>query len=100
MISLTVVLKVDPARVEEFLEAMGDNAAASRREPGCRGFEIHESLAAADEFVLWETYVDEAALQAHHASAHFARWKERSAGGMVVDKRSWRCERVAPRREA
>lgn len=100
MISLTVVLKVDPARVEEFLDAMGENAAASRREPGCRGFEIHAGLGAPDEFVLWELYDDEAALQAHHASPHFARWKQRSAGGMVVEKRSWRCERVAPRPEA
>ena len=96
MISLTVQLEVDPARLGEFLDAMGDNAAHARREPGCRRFELHRSLERAEVFVLWEVYDDLQALAAHHASAHFSRWLERSAGGMIRSKHALRCEIVDP----
>ena len=95
MISLTVLLEIDPARVEEFLAAMGQNAAASRTELGCRRFEIHRRLERPASFVLWEVYDDLDALARHHASPHFARWKERSAGGLVLSKESIRCEVLA-----
>jgi quinol monooxygenase YgiN len=92
VISLTVHLDVDPGRVEEFLEAMAAHAAASRAEPGCRGFQLHRRLDRPASFVLWELYQDLAALSAHHASPHFSRWKERSAGGLVLAKESFRSE--------
>jgi autoinducer 2-degrading protein len=95
VISLTVLLEIDPARVEEFLAAMGENAAASRAEPGCRRFEIHRRLDRPAAFLLWEVYDDLDALARHHASAHFARWKERSADGLVRSKESIRCEVLA-----
>jgi autoinducer 2-degrading protein len=94
MISLTVHLDIDPDRVDEFLEAMASHAAASRAEPGCRSFRLHRRLDRPASFVLWEVYEDLAALSAHHASPHFARWKERSAGGLVLSKESVRCEVV------
>ena len=95
LISLTVLLEIDPARVEEFLAAMGQNASASRAEPGCRRFEIHRRLERPASFVLWEVYDDLDALARHHASPHFARWKERSAAGIVLSKESIRCEVLA-----
>ena len=95
MISLTVHLEIDPARVDEFLAAMGENAAASRGEPGCRRFEVHRRLDRPNEFLLLELYDDEAALAAHHASAHFARWKARSAQGLVVRKQAVRAQPLA-----
>ena len=94
MISLTVHLDVDPARIDEFQEAMAAHAAASRAEPGCRGFQLHRRLDRPASFVLWEVYEDLAALTAHHASPHFARWKQRSAGGLVLSKESVRSEVV------
>jgi autoinducer 2-degrading protein len=92
VISLTVLLEVDPARTREFLEAMSAHAAATRAEPGCRRFELHRRLESPDAFVLWEAYDDLAALEAHHASGHFARWVERSSGGLLRAKESVRCE--------
>ena len=95
MISLTVLLEIDPQRVDEFLAAMGENAAASRGEPGCRRFEIHRRLERAASFVLWEVYDDLDALAQHHASQHFTRWRARSADGLVLSKESVRCEVLA-----
>jgi autoinducer 2-degrading protein len=91
LISLTVHLEIDPAREAEFLAAIGENAVASRAEPGCRRFEVHRCLDRPAAFVLWEVYDDSAALAAHHASAHFARWKQRSADGLLRSKQSLRC---------
>ena len=96
MISLTVHLEVEPGRVEDFLDAMADNAAHARCEPGCRRFEVHRSLERAEVFVLWEVYDDLQALAAHHGSAHFHRWLERSAGGLIRSKHSLRCEVIDP----
>ena len=95
MISLTVLLEIDPARVEEFLAAIGTNAAAARLESGCRRFEIHRRLERPTSFRLWEVYDDLDALARHHASPHFARWRESSGGGMVLSKESIRCEVLA-----
>ena len=95
MISLIVWLRVDPAQLDTFLEAMGDNASASREEPGCRGFEIHQGQEDPTRFVLVELYDDDASLAAHHQSEHFALWKERSKDGMVIEKESLR---ALPRR--
>jgi (4S)-4-hydroxy-5-phosphonooxypentane-2,3-dione isomerase len=95
VISLTVLLEIDPARVEEFLAAISANAAASRLERGCRRFEIHRRLERPASFLLWEVYDDLDALARHHASPHFARWRESSGGGMVLSKESIRCEVLA-----
>ena len=90
MICLTVVLSIDPARLGEFHLAMGENAANARLEPGCRRFEIQQVLERPAEFVLWEVYDDQAALEAHYQTAHFARWKQ-AAQGLVLRKDAWRC---------
>jgi autoinducer 2-degrading protein len=95
VIALTVLLEIDPARVEEFLAAIRENAAESRAEPGCRRFEIQRRLERPASFVLWEVYDDLDALARHHSSPHFARWRERSSGGMVLSKESIRCEVLA-----
>jgi quinol monooxygenase YgiN len=46
-------------------------AAASRREPGNLLYFVNRSLSARDTFVMYEQYVDDAAVDAHRASAHF-----------------------------
>jgi (4S)-4-hydroxy-5-phosphonooxypentane-2,3-dione isomerase len=43
----------------------------TRAEPGCRTYVVHQSLEDAREFVIYEQYDDEAALQAHRESEHF-----------------------------
>ncbi len=46
---------------------------AVRTEPGNLGFVVHQQHADADEFLLYETYVDEAAFSAHRETEHFKR---------------------------
>lgn len=84
MISLVVRLDVVPDRSEEFLAAITANAASTfGDEPGCLRFDVCRSQADPHHFVLYETYRDEAALDAHRAAPHFARWREAVARTVV-----------------
>ncbi len=89
MLYLTVLLSIEPTKTAAFLAAMAANAAATRLEPGCRRFEVQQVEGSASEYVLWEVFDDARALEAHHASPHFARWSE-SARDLVLAKRSVR----------
>ncbi len=63
--------------VRDTLEA---HLAATREEPGCLRFTAFRSSSDPDRFLLFEQYVDGAALDAHRASPHFHRYIE----GVVV----------------
>lgn len=58
--------------LHELLDAL---AAGARDEPGCLGFRV---LTAEEpgEWVLLSTWVDEAALRAHYATAHYRRYRD------------------------
>ena len=57
--------------VEQILR---ENAAESRREAGCRIFDVARSTEEPRTYVLYEQYDDEAAFQAHRTSEHFKRY--------------------------
>jgi quinol monooxygenase YgiN len=46
---------------------------ASRAEAGCIGYEVARANAEPGVFVLYETWADQAALDAHYAMEHFVR---------------------------
>jgi (4S)-4-hydroxy-5-phosphonooxypentane-2,3-dione isomerase len=60
----------DGDRIEEIFRELRD---ASRKEPGVIQFDIARSKEHRHRFVLWEVYVDEAALDAHYQTEHFKR---------------------------
>jgi (4S)-4-hydroxy-5-phosphonooxypentane-2,3-dione isomerase len=75
VISIVVRLRIRSGRRDQFLEAIGANAAASLRdEPGCRRFDVATSSEDPDAVLLYESYDDDSAFDAHLASAHFAEW--------------------------
>jgi quinol monooxygenase YgiN len=46
---------------------------ASRAEPGCITFDVSRSMEDENVFVLYEEWLDQAALDVHYATEHFAR---------------------------
>ena len=55
MYTVIVNLQVKPDMVDAFLEAMGENPRASRRdEPGCLRFDVHRDNDDPNHFVLYE----------------------------------------------
>lgn len=89
MISLIVTVEVDPARVDEFITYITEEAADARtKEPGCRRFEVSRSVDKPNLFTLAEAYDDLAALEAHRLTPHFILFKERASNGLIVSKSS------------
>ena len=92
MISITVILEVDPARIDEFRAAITAQAEASRDEVGCLRFEVAQQLDKPEVFALSELYQDREAVEIHYATEHFARWKQAVGTGLVLNRTSVRGE--------
>jgi len=78
MYTLFVTLDVHADKVDEFVDAITTNAAASLRdEPGCLAFDVHQDVETPTRFYLYEIYANEEAFRVGHREApHFARWQE------------------------
>ena len=85
MIVLLVSLGIQPDGVDEFEAAMRVNAAASRREPGCRRFEIFRDRTDPARFHLLEMYDDPEARAAHRMTPHFQQYQA-VAGSLIVER--------------
>ena len=92
MISITVILEVEPTRLAEFEQAITTNAAASREEPGCLRFEVSRHLEKPNVFALSELYQDRDAVEAHYGSDHFTQWKAAVTEGLILNRTSVRGE--------
>jgi quinol monooxygenase YgiN len=66
------------------LRRMGDAVAAD--EPACLVYRVSRSVEDADVFVLYEEYVDEAALLAHRETPHFRELVERTVVPMLESR--------------
>lgn len=66
----TVVLKCKTNKIQEFKIAASKLVSETVKEPGCEIFKIFQSIAQPDEFILWEIFKDEAALDIHMKSTH------------------------------
>jgi len=74
MIHIVVQIEPKPDKVEAFLELALFDARNSRQEPGCLRFDVIKHLDNPPRFGFYEVYKDEAAVQAHRQTPHFARW--------------------------
>jgi autoinducer 2-degrading protein len=93
---LAVSIKIKPEHLDKFMAAIMVNGKAAREtEPGCRGFEISVDPEDKTHVLLYETYDDEAAFQAHQQTPHFKKYLETAVPWLESRERHfWR--RVAP----
>lgn len=73
---LIVHIRISKDKVEQFIAATRENAAASRREPGIARFDFLQDESDPCRFVLVEAYRDAEAQAKHKDTAHYSRWKE------------------------
>lgn len=59
---------------------------ASRKEPGCVGYDLHFSITDPDKMVFVEVWKDRAALDEHFTTAHFKAWRAAIADHVVSRK--------------
>ena len=84
MIALVVTLKVHEHKLDDFLDAIQENANRSfSDEVGCRYFDVTQDRDDPLHFIFYELYVDEAAVEAHRAAPHFAVWRKAAAECVV-----------------
>jgi quinol monooxygenase YgiN len=86
---VTVEFAIKAAHGAEFMQALIENARASReREPGCRQFDVCTLPDDVCTVFLYEVYDDRGAFDAHLASAHFRTFDARV--GPWIERKSAR----------
>jgi autoinducer 2-degrading protein len=65
--------KVREGNLEKVLSLLPKLAELSRAEEGCIFYRVHQGRSETHTLMLYESYRDEAALDAHRASEHFQR---------------------------
>ncbi len=81
MICLAVTYLMKPGTEDEVVERLKKLTDATRLEPGCRFYLTHRSTTEPRQFFLYEQYDDQAALDFHRATPHFA---EHVIGGLMI----------------
>jgi quinol monooxygenase YgiN len=74
MVSLTVRLRFSSEDRDEVVQLFREMARATRQEPGCVSYVPHWVESDPSTALIYEQYRDEAAVEAHRASAHFAKF--------------------------
>ena len=69
VVCVTVLIK--PGKGEAFLEEARKNHEGSVQEPGCLRFDVAVDSENPNRFLLFEEFIDEAAVDAHLATPHF-----------------------------
>jgi len=65
-----------PGREKDLLQALTAVRAGSRREPGCVIYELSRDPENPGKFLLYETFQDSAAHQAHLSAPHFLEFQK------------------------
>src|SRR5881409_4491183 len=96
MVVLHVTSQVKPEHVSEFLEVVRYDAEHSENdEPGCLRFDVIQDKDDPNRFYFYEVYRDEAALEAHRKTPHFAVWRA-AADALDGPTEPVRCKTVFP----
>lgn len=74
MIALIVHMTIQPGKEQECSRLLREMTAETVKEPGCIQYVAHQSTENPQNFAFYETYKDQAALDAHRDSPHFARY--------------------------
>jgi quinol monooxygenase YgiN len=74
MVSFTVRMRFDPADHDAVAECLKRLTPESRKEPGCASYIPHFVAGDPSTVVIYEQYVDDAALAYHRGTPHFQRY--------------------------
>lgn len=87
-ICLTVRVAVRDGHAEEAVAHLRILREQTRREPGNIVYDVYRSTEVPNVFFLYERYADQAALDAHRASAHFDQHGKNGLYRWVEDRRA------------
>jgi (4S)-4-hydroxy-5-phosphonooxypentane-2,3-dione isomerase len=76
MLAMWVKVRIKPGERQRFLKAIEVDALGSERdEPGCHRFNVLQDAKDENVYYFYEVYKDEAALEAHRTTPHYAVWR-------------------------
>lgn len=75
MFVVCVHVHVRPEHLQDFIEATLDNARKTIQEPGNLRFDVLQQADDPNRFVIYEVYRDDAGMEAHKQTPHYARWR-------------------------
>ncbi len=75
IITKNVIFVAKDDAIEELKALLTDMVKPSQAEKGCLLYEIYQKKEAPNTFVVIETWEDEAALEGHKNSTHYAHYK-------------------------
>jgi len=96
MIVRVVDVYVNRQNIEDFKRITVENRQGSIREPGVLRFDVLQSEADPDHFILYEVYRDEQATLDHKETEHYRRWRDAAEPMMARGRQSTACAPVAP----
>jgi (4S)-4-hydroxy-5-phosphonooxypentane-2,3-dione isomerase len=96
MVILHVHVHVRSEHLNAFRDATLENARNSIQEPGVLRFDFVQQIDDPARFVLVEVYRDEAAVEAHRGSAHYAKWRDLAEPMMAEPRRRTLFKAVFP----
>ena len=68
---------ISPGHIDEFKELFRELIHFTLQEPGCTGYELFQDPYDPTRFLVFETYVDQAAVEAHFAAPYFEEYGEK-----------------------
>lgn len=86
MIFLIATLTIKPGSLPAIREAVMPCIEATRLEPGCISYDLHESITDPDTLVFVERWTNREALTEHFSAPHLIAWRDAGAGYFVDRK--------------
>ena len=74
MVVLAVTWMAKVGHENDVMAVFSKLCEASRKEPGCMLYQVHRHKTEPRRFFIYEQYKDDAALEAHRATAHFLQF--------------------------
>ena len=76
MLAIWVKVRIKPDKRQRFLDAIEVDALGSEKdEPGCLRFNVLQDANDENTYYFYEVYKDQAALEAHRNTPHYAVWR-------------------------
>jgi autoinducer 2-degrading protein len=94
-----VHVRVKSAHRDDFVRATLENARNTVQEPGALRFDVIQSIDEPDRFMLYEVYRDEAGMNAHKETGHYALWRDTVGPWMAEPRQGVKYQSLFPPNE-
>lgn len=96
MIVNCVHVAVEPAHIEDFIQATIRNHEGTRKEPGNLRFDVLQNAKEPSLFLLYEVFESDDAVAEHRKTEHYLTWREAVAGWMAKPREAVSYQVIAP----